>query len=331
MFSFFQSLIEKSYTNKKRQDLLSFFSPMRFSNFVIKKKVNKNFTLNDFLSGGGKNKSTQTLNDGILEEFELGDLKFIARLVHGEATDIKGHTHSIKFVSVDDINEKSLNCAVLNFDYQQKTAFVQSVGDFDNCVLCANRKFEYKVGQIMMLIMISICKRDPNIDFIELTDNTFLACMKTYKPNPSIEWDDTFVKHSGLNLKYISTLIKGETYYAKYGFVPKDLYDVDVLKHNVKIFAKKKLLNTIDIDKLVRSKITNKKALVVYEKYIVPLINKFNDKPACYFIKEFFNVNPDPYTKSVICYILEKIHYSLYDELEYKPYGPSVFIKYLND
>ncbi len=252
-------------------------------------------------------------------------------MFHGEATDVKGVTHTIKFISVDDVNEKGISCATLNYDYANRTALVQSVGDFDNCVLCANRKFEYKVGQIMILILISICKDNPNIDFIELTDNTYLACMKTYKQDPTIEWDNTFMKHSGLNLKYISTLMKGVTYYAKYGFIPKEDYDIKVLEHNKKIFAKKKLLNTINVDQMVRSTITNKKALDIYEKYIVPSVTQLNNKPVCYFIKELFNINPDPYTKSVVCYILEKIHYSLYDKLGYKAYGPAVFIKDLNE
>ena len=47
-------------------------------------------------------------------------------------------------------------CAILNFDYERKIASIQSIGDYNNCLLCANRKEEYKVGQMLMIIIIKL-------------------------------------------------------------------------------------------------------------------------------------------------------------------------------
>jgi hypothetical protein len=329
IINFCHTLIRDNFTTDKYNDLLSFFGSLHYKNFKIKKTIIKEFTINELI-GGNKSKSTQT-STGNLDEFVLDKYKFIARLIHGDATDIKGHTHSIKFISVDDINESSIGCAIVNFDYDIRTAYIRSIGDYNNCILCVDRKFEYKVGQILMAIIINICYDKPNIDYIELLDLSILNCMKTYKPDSTIEWNKSLQTHDTLNLKVISTLIKGEPYYSKYGFEPKDDDAIIVYKHNKKVFKKGQLLNTINVDKIIRKKIIDKKYIDIYIKYIIPLIEQNNNKPVCEFIKKIFEINPDPYTKSVICYIISKIYGIIYDLLDYKTYKNALFIKSLKD
>ena len=43
------------------------------------------------------------------------------------------------------------------------------------------------------------------------------------------------------------------------------------------------------------------------------------------------NINPDPYTKSVLCFILCEIYCIIYDVMDYKTYKNTTFIKSLND
>ena len=325
LIKFSHEIIKYNFTMEKYNDLLSYFGLLQLHNFRIKRTILKEINFNSMKGGGGD-------EDNNLEEFVVGDNKYIARLVHGDSTDIKGKTHTIKFISVDDINEQSIMCAILNFDYERKIASIQSIGDYNNCLLCANRKEEYKVGQMLMIIIINIClEKKPKIKYIELKDNSTFRCMKTY-PDQEIEWKSSYQHHHSLILRIIKTLTTGEPYYCKYGFKPKTDYDIEVYNHNKKIFNKQQLLNTININsinKLVLKNINNEKHIKIYKKYIIPLIDECKNKPVNIFIKKLFEINPDPYTKSVVCFIIETIYINIYDLLEYKHYSKAVFIKKL--
>ncbi len=86
-----------------------------------------------------------------------------------------------------------------------------------------------------------------------------------------------------------------------------------------------------NIDTIVEDNITDKKALNIYKKYVSLIITKLNNKPVCDFIRGFMNINPDPYTKSVLCFILCEIYGTIYDVMNYKTYKNCIFIKSIND
>ena len=371
LIKFSHEIIKYNFTMEKYNDLLSYFGLLQLHNFRIKRTILKEINFNSMKGGGGD-------EDNNLEEFVVDKNKYIARLVHGDSTDIKGKTHTIKFVSVDDINEQTIMCAILNFDYERKIVSIQSIGDYNNCLLCANRKEEYKVGEMLMIIIINIClDKKPKIKYIELKDNSTLSCMvsdaslmlgtppdcrsslrsyrnqaKTY-PDQDIEWKSSYQHHHSLILRIIKTLTTGEPYYCKYGFKPKTDDDIEVYNHNKKIFNKQQLLNTIKINELILNNISNEKHIKIYKKYIIPIINECDNKPVNIFIKKLFGImrlsvppdtaglssaqvllkageiNLDPYTKSVVCFIIEKIYIKIYDLLGYKRYLEAVFIKKL--
>jgi hypothetical protein len=329
LIKFSHEIIKYNFTTKKYNDLLSYFGLLQLHNFRIKKTIKKEINFNSIIGGGSLSQAPDSRRNNDLEEFIINDDKYIARLVHGDSTDIKGKTHTIKFVSVDDINEQSIMCAILNFDYTLKTASIQSVGNYNNCLLCANRSQKYKVGQMLMIIIINIClDKKPKIKYIELKDNSTLRCMETY-PDQDIPWKNTYQHHNALLLRIIKTLTTGEPYYCKYGFKPKTDDDIDVYNHNKKIFNKQQLLNTIKINELILNNISNEKHIKIYKKYIIPIINECNNKSVNIFIRKLFEINPDIYTKSVVCFIIEKIYIKIYDLLGYKRYSEAVFIKKL--
>ena len=88
-------------------------------------------------------------------------------------------------------------------------------------------------------------------------------------------------------------------------------------------------MNTIDINNIITKRITDEKHIKIYKKYIIPLINDYASKPVCKFISMLFEINPDPYTKSVICYIIEQIYIDIYNAVGYQKYSNFVFIKQL--
>jgi hypothetical protein len=319
LFEFTRNLLKDNYKKNIYDDIIRHFVYKNYNNYHIKKSITKYINNNIIIDQkGGENE---------LEEYKLGDDNtYIVRLIHGDATDIKGKTHTIKFISVNYDNEESLTCAILNFDYVKKIAHVHSIGDYNNCALCEDRKQKYKIGQVLMIIIISICiSKKPLIKTIQLQDNSVLSCMKTYKED--IEWDISFQKHESLNLLILRTIMHGQPYYCKYGFEPNNSDDKFVYNHNIDIFNKKIKLNTININDMILKYIKNDKHKEVYDKYIVNLIYEYQNKPVSEFIIKLLQINPDPYSKSIICYFLSKIYVKIFTQLNYKIYPHALFSK----
>lgn len=101
--------------NYKTTNILHYLNQFNLNNYrtkrIVLKKINEYFT-------GGDDGTNGKINSSKL--FIFSDTKFISRLIHKDATDIKGKTHTIKFVSLDDIHENSIGCATLNYDYEKK-------------------------------------------------------------------------------------------------------------------------------------------------------------------------------------------------------------------
>lgn len=313
-----------------------FLGQFNLNNFNIKRIVNKQY--NRFLSGGGDGKEKGKINN--LEEFIFNKTKFIVRIIHGDATDIKGKTHTIKFVSLDDMNESSIGCATLNFDYDKKTAFIQSIGDYASCVFCPTADLNFKVGQILMMMIITLCNEKKKlIDKIELTDISKFNCFNTYNKKDEYIINSKYKMHDNLDLMIISTLLKGYPYYYKYGFMPKNKEDNLILKHNNKIFEKKIKVKTLNLKNYIKKnlseiKIINKKDydkyIEIIDKFIIGKIDEYNNKPVDKFIHAILNTNPDNIDdKIVLCNIIISFYKKIFNDMGYKIFKDKVFIKIL--
>ena len=316
----------------KYNNILFYLSQFNLSNFNIKKNIIKK--LNDYFIGGGDGK----INN--LEEFIFNDIKFIVRIIHGDATDIKGKTHTIKFVSLDDIYENSIGCAILNFDYEKKTAFIQSIGDYGNCVFCPTKNINFKVGQILMMMIISLCREKKNIDKIELSDNSTFNCFNTFNKKDEYIVNYKYKMHDNLDLKIISTLLKGVPYYYKYGFKPKFEEDKKILKNNILIFEKKIKLNTLNLKnniekyllelKIISNKEHYNKYMEIINKYLIPTIDKYNNKEVSEFIYAILNTNPnDINDKIILCNIIISFYKNIFNDMNYQNFKNKIFIKKL--
>lgn len=192
-----------------------------------------------------------------MEEFIFDDTKFIVRIIHGDSTDIKGKTHTIKFVSLDDKHENSIGCATINFDYDIKTAYMQSLGDYGNYVFYPTKNINFKVGQILMLMILTLCKEKKDITTIELTDLSKFNCINTFNNKNEYIINSEYKMHDNFNLSILSTLLKGVPYYYKYKFEPKNEKNKKVLEHNIRIFNKKTLLVSLNIKIIFKSILMN--------------------------------------------------------------------------
>lgn len=321
----------------------------KLNNFNVKKTIIKPINIR----GGGDGKGKGKINN--LEEFVFWDTKFIARLIHGDSTDIKGKTHTIKFVSLDDLHENSIGCATLNYDYDKETAYVQSIGDYGNCVFRPSKNVNFRVGlsephknfyeiknfirgQILMMMIISLCLEKKNISKIELTDISKFNCLNTnnenngeYKISPKYKLHDNF------DLMIISTIMKGKPYYSKYGFESKYNEDIKILKHNINIFNKKIKLSEINLLKyIIDNKNTFDKNIKI-EKYetiindiIIPQINKFENNSVDKFFYSILNVEQDDINdKIILCNIILSFYKFIFKKMNYQEFKKKVFVKQL--
>lgn len=114
----------------------------------------------------------------------------------------------INFVKINSLLNKNNeyveadHCGILIIDEDKKDATIQSINNYKDCLICTTNKGEFKIGEILMQIMIGICANN-NVEKIGLTDNSYLECANEKIP-----------------LIYLRTLTKGMPYYSKFGFPP---------------------------------------------------------------------------------------------------------------
>ena len=170
-------------------------------------------------------------------------------------------------------------CGILQINEKEKIANIHSLGNYENCVICINND-KYKVGDIILKIMIEKCKHDKIIK-ISLKDNSMINCKNL---------------NNKIKLSLFRTMTKGFPYYLKYGFYPQNDYDIVKIKNNMEVFEK-------------NPKITLKKFMGIYNKDIVD--NTPNTEfSLSYFVDELFN--------SSSCNIVEENYERIFDLVGYK-------------
>jgi hypothetical protein len=56
------------------------------------------------------------------------------------------------------VNDGSEGCGLIIVDKERNEANIQSVSNFSNCIICKDENIKYKVGAILIQIIIHECK-----------------------------------------------------------------------------------------------------------------------------------------------------------------------------
>ena len=184
MIKLYDRLIEL-YKNNKSQlsSILGIFYNIKTNFQIINKSKNKKLFFK--YQDGGKIKSYNFENNNYYYNVE-----------YAKST----KDNSINEVYLITINNGTTGCGLILIDNKTHYANIQSVADYSDCIKCDNPNIKYKVGAIMMQIMIEECKK-LNVKKITLEDNS-----KKYFSGSSIE------------LIYYRTMAQGIPYYSKFGF-----------------------------------------------------------------------------------------------------------------
>ena len=183
MIKLYDRLIEL-YKNDKSQlsSILGLFYNIDIDFQIINKSKNKKLIFK--YQDGGKIKSYNFENNNYYYNVEYA----------------KSKDNSSNEVHLVTINDGTVGCGLILIDNKTHYANIQSVADYSDCIKCDNPNIKYKVGAIMMQIIIEECKK-LNVKKITLEDNS-----KKYFSGNNIE------------LIYYRTMAQGTPYYSKFGF-----------------------------------------------------------------------------------------------------------------
>lgn len=209
---------------------------------------------------------------------------------------------------LDKNNEYNENehCAVIIIDKKRKKANIQSINNYNDCVKCIENNNDYKIGDILMKIIIMICKEN-NLKEINLTDNSYLLCYDVKIP-----------------LIILRTMTIGEPYYCKFGFIPKYKEEYEVLKKNKKTYLSKPELSKEELIKLFMYKKfdennkNDRKMLSFINKLLIPRLLPNNN------VSEILKMIID-YKMIIGCRIILNIYNKLYERLNYSIYEKKEF------
>jgi hypothetical protein len=199
------------------------------------------------------------------------------------------------------------HCAVLIIDFKRKNASIQSLNNYNDCIKCKKGNEEFKIGDVLMRIILAICNKE-KIQKISLSDMSYFLCIGDKIP-----------------LMYLRTLTKGEPYYCKFGFIPKYDEDIEVWKFNKNKFVekpsmtKKELIKILMYRKFDESNLNDKKILFHINNNIIPKLQ--DDNIISDFIKMIIECKSD-----YSCHLLHVIYMTIYYKLGYKEYKNKTFI-----
>ena len=217
------------------------------------------------------------------------------------------------------IEESHDNCACLLYNTKKsgKTILrIEGIFNGEDCIKCVDKKHKYKVGNILMQIIIELVKSSK--EFSHITE---------------IELSDTSIKKYngfGLQLKYLRTITHGEPYYAKYGFRPNSEYDIDIFRFNRSNYRlNKKILNK-ELFKIITDAKLDKQTNEVYKKYLYNYIKSNNEIDPKIYLTELINLinykNITENEKKYIWNFVFSIYQNLYNKLGYKNYRDKIWI-----
>ena len=157
-------------------------------------------------------------------------------------------------------SEPSIECGFISIDKKSKKASIYNLQNEKSCIKCLNPNSRYKVGDILMQVMLNLAFNKYDVSQIVLTDNSIYNCNKYT-----------------LDLSILRILTHGEPYYVKFGFYPK--YDIGKIyyAHNKNLFNQHPTLSKTEtfniLFKIVLTDDKYDKCIKYISEKILPTIN----------------------------------------------------------
>jgi len=270
--------------------------------------VQRNGKLNFKVQEGGK-KYLIKLKDNKTYEYHIDE---IAPIGYDQ--------EKIQFMN---LSETHGSCVFIFFDSKKSgktTLYIQSIMNDEDCIKSQDINHKYKIGDILMQIIIELVKNSKifsHIKDIELTDISKKKCYGI-----------------GLDLIYLRTITHGKPYYAKFGFIPKKDKDNDVYQYNKNNYKLNKAITNEQLIKIIKNNKLDKKIYNIYEKYFKDYIKKnkiIDPKKILINMIKYDNITNDVNEKKEICNLVDNIYKDIYEILGYKEYRSKKWILKIRD
>ena len=296
------------------------YSKFNYINSELIQNIMNHLNFNNYAGKGILTRKTYPINllqqvGGVKKEIKLKD-GYTYEYHIDEIIPIDDKNNRICFFNIEESHD---NCACLLYNTKKsgKTILrIEGIFNGEDCIRCVDKKHKYKVGNILMQIIIELVKSSK--EFSHITE---------------IELSDTSIKKYngfGLQLKYLRTITHGEPYYAKYGFRPNSEYDIDIFRFNRSNYRlNKKILNK-ELFEIITDAKLDKQTNEVYKKYLYNYIKSNNEIDPKIYLTELINLinykNITENEKKYIWNFVYSIYQNLYNKLGYKNYRDKIWI-----
>ena len=293
------------YTNNEEiVDILSFISDkcMKSKGILIESTGKLSFKIQK----GGKKKLIKLEDDKVYEYHVDG------------ITPLDDNQKQLNFMN---LTENHDNCVCLYFDRKKNknsednSLIIQSLMNDEDCVKSEDKSHKYKVGDILMQIIIKLVQVEEPFNHIKQIEVSDVSKKKCYK--------------LGLELIYLRTITHGIPYYAKFGFRPKNILDYEVFKYNRNNYKLNKSIKNEELFNIIRESRLSKKTEDIYKKYFYDYIkNTININPII-LLRDMINsidLTNNVDEKKEICNFINVIYKKIYKILGYKEYEDRIWI-----
>ena len=258
----------------------------KISNYITTHKMKNLTVLNEQLNkplltiGGSKNKTF--------------DNKYTYNTIELDYEDDK----KITLVTINDEYE---DCGSFIFNISSQTASITQLTNNNKCIKCKN-SLTYKVGEIIMQIMLDLCFNKYDAVHVELTDESFMMCNAT--------------KFYTLKMR---TLTHGDSYYTKFGFKFKHSVEKEIFIHNKTIFKNNPILSYAQM-MLVIDKVKGNENIILVKQIIELMTDEIIEVKK--YVKKIVSIGlliPQGRNDSM-CRFIDRICNKLYELFKYKTY-----------
>lgn len=301
MCKYFQT-INKYVSENNFSDTLDFLRDNQIQNLTFEKNKKIKLKYNNLLQGG----NLAGLNNFIVNSEYVANIDEYIDMVDKN----KKYINFIKINATKDKKGDYKNddhCAVLIIDMKRKSASIQSLNNYKDCLKCEDGNEDYKIGDVLMKIILTLCRKE-KVNEITLTDNSYFLCNNDNNKIP---------------LKYLRTLTKGEPYYCKFGFRPKYDEDKTTWKNNKKKFLEKPTITKKELTKILMDRKFDENDK--YDKKILYHINniilpKLEDENVISVVIKMIMECKTDISCDILKFLCERIYLKMYKEYKNKSF-----------
>jgi hypothetical protein len=188
---------------------------------------------------------------GEIKIFTNNNIKYKYNVEYAKPINKKYSYNQVQLLT---INDGTYGCGLMIIDKIRNEANIQSVSDYSDCIICENNEVKYKVGAIIVQILIYECTKLKNKK-LTLEDNS--------KKN---------FTGSSIELFYYRTMTQGTPYYTKFGF--KSITPLIITENKIN-YEKKHKIKKNKLIEILNNNINNDEKKLV--ELLKKILNTFNN------------------------------------------------------